>query len=612
MQGGVTFDGFTTIVAQDADTHPSFLPPGYVAESVNRTFRGGINRTRPSIRNINLIPGDGESETIVDDIRQSNFQGAKEYRAVKSTSADGIVCSFGGVIYFIQIVGTEGKVYKLIDGNDPSMMHTWFCQAEDWMYIQNGYQNPIAWDGVVGNPATRLNPADDKMPIGTIMAYAFGRVFVSDRYNQITASDIIFGNGFTDTSNTQNFTETTYWAEGGSFSTPASMGNITAMEVMPIIASNSRGQGELVVLCENGAFTLDVSIPRLEWKDAQIQRVSLIGRGCFSPYTALVNSELWFRSSDGWAFYSNSQGDFNRYFVLRKLSREVDKWVAQDTPWLKQFASTIFWNNYVISTVSPDLARINGSPNLTRFHRGMVVLDLDMSASPSPDASVSFRWNGLWTGVRPCQLVTANIQGDKRAFAFSFDSDNQNRLYEFTKYNSDDYGPGGTKEIESFFITGRYGFAAGQRSNSFMRKKLTGAEIWVSEIASKATISADYRADSEVCWHLLQDPFTLGCGSCQPLGEECEPKLPSVFYKRLTTTTPSIKECNPIEKIPSVEGSEFQLKVMATGVVTFDRIRVAANVKDNEASLTGICASDDEACIPQECCPEEYFTYSIV
>ncbi len=243
----------------------------------------------------------------------------------------------------------------LTDWNDASLMNAWFVQAEDRVYIQNGYQYAIAWGGVVGAvsatlitantyceivtvgttdytligapsntvgikftatgtatgsgtvsmPAYRLFPGKGQMPIGTIMEYAFGRVFVSDKYNQIYASDIIFGAGFTDTTNTQNFTEITYWAEGGAFSTPAMMGEITAMKVMPYIGGNLRGQGELVVLTSNGAFSMDVSIPRTLWNTSNIQRISLLGRGCTSSNVALVNSELWFRSHDGWAFYSN-------------------------------------------------------------------------------------------------------------------------------------------------------------------------------------------------------------------------------------------------------------------------------------------------------------------
>ena len=294
-------------------------------------------------------------------------------------------------------------------------MHTWFVQAEDRVYIQNGYQNAITWGGDLNDPARRLNPFLKKMPIGTIMEYAFGRVFVSDKFNQIYASDIIYGAGFTDTLNTENFTEIGYWAEGGAFAAPANMGNITGMKVMPMLSGNLRGQGELVILCENGAFSMDVSIPRADWNTSNIQRISLLGRGNTSPYVTTVNSELWFRSHDGWAFYSNSQSEFYRYFSMRKLSKEVNKWVGRDTPWLKQFASTMYFDNYLISTVAPEIKRTD-APGLNRYHRGMVVLDLDQGSSPAPDAQLTFQveWAVDWhpphpTHCRPDQRREAGV-----------------------------------------------------------------------------------------------------------------------------------------------------------------------------------------------------------
>ena len=67
---GSVFDGFLSVVAQDAATHPSYLPEFFVSESVNRTFRGGINRTRPSIRQLQISSGENQSATIVNDIRE--------------------------------------------------------------------------------------------------------------------------------------------------------------------------------------------------------------------------------------------------------------------------------------------------------------------------------------------------------------------------------------------------------------------------------------------------------------------------------------------------------------------------------------------------------------
>jgi hypothetical protein len=609
---GSVFDGFTSIIAQDADTHPSYLPPSMVAESVNRTFRGGINRTRPSIRNINIVAGTDQPSTIVNDIQNGNFQGSFAYRAVNYQSADGLLLSVSGKIYFLKIIGNTAYAYKLIEGNDPGMMHTWFVQAEDRVYIQNGYQNAIAWGGDLNVAAYRLNPYLKKMPIGTIMEYAFGRVFVADKFNQIYASDIIFGAGFTDTTNTENFTEIGYWAEGGAFATPAMMGNITGMKVMPQIGTNLRAQGMLVVLTSNGAFAMDVSLPRAQWATSQMQTISLLGRGCTSPYLALANSELWFRSHDGWAFYSNSQSEFARYFSLRKLSREVNKWVSNDTPWLKQFASTMFFNNYLISTVAPQTFRATGVEGLNRYHRGMVVLDLDQSSSPSPDAQLTFRWNGLWTGFRPTQLLSAYILNEKRGFGFSFDTDNKNRLYEITTSHTDDYGVNGTVAIESFFTSGRYDFAQSGASNKFLRKRITGGEMWLSEIKGEVTSRAEFRPDSYPCWSELKVPTTYGCNPCSPVvTNECYPRRSGDTYKRYKFNSPDPSECNSISDIPTIEGSEFQLKISLTGAATVDRVRIMANIKNLEDSPIGDCPENDQECPDINCCPERYYDYSI-
>jgi hypothetical protein len=583
-----------------------------VAESVNRTFRGGINRTRPSIRNIPIVAGEGQDEIIVNDIQNGSFQGSYPYRATNLNTNDGILLSVSGVIYFLKLVNNIAYAYKLIEGNDPGMMHTWFVQAEDRVYIQNGYQNAIAWDGDLSVPAYRLNPYLKKMPIGTIMEYAFGRVFVTDRLNQIYASDIIYGNGFTDTKNTENFTEIGYWAEGGAFSTPSMMGNITGMKVMPQIGTNLRAQGALVILTANGAFAMDVSIPRAQWATTNMQTISLLGRGCVSPYTALANSELWFRSHDGWAFYSNSQSEFARYFSLRKLSREVNKWVSNDTPWLKQFASTMFFDNYLISTVAPETYRAAGVEGLNRYHRGMVVLDLDQSSSPSPDAQLSFRWNGIWTGFRPTQLLSALISGQKRGFGFSFDNDNKNRLYEFTNSTGSDFGANGTRQIESFFTSGRYDFAQSGASNKFLRKRITGGEMWLSEIKGEVTSKAEFRPDSYPCWSELKVPTTYGCDPCSPvLKTPCNPRRGGDSYKRYKFNSPDPSECNYISDIPVIEGSEFQLKINLTGAATVDRVRIMANIKNLEDSPIGDCPENDQECPDINCCPERYYDYSI-
>jgi len=710
-QDGRVFDGTTATIAMDAETHPSNLPQNYVSSCVNRSFRQGINATRPPFADLQINVAYGYPASTLTDFQTGNFQGAYPYKAVSPSSVDGIICSVAGTIYFLSIVNNVCTLYPLISGNDPTLMHTWFVQAENWVYIQNGYQNPIAWSGnVSGNPTNlqaegngaseinltwttnapgstftelqvqyediifttfalipalqtsliysapsstisysfqvrsvypdgsqspwsniattkannpaitpeqpnnvyRLNPAALQMPIGTIMAYAYGRVAVSDAQNNIYVSDIIYGNGFTNTANTQNFTEQTYWAEGGSFTPPANLGLITGMRVMPSLNINVRGQGELVIFCENGSFTLDLSQDRATWQLNNIQKVSLIGRGCRSPWSVTgVNNDVYFRSDDGWAFYNNAQVDFYNALSFRKISREVQPWVNYDTPWLRQFESAMFFDNRLIATVSPfTIANSNPNYGLHRPSRAMIVLDVEQESRVSPDSSMPTRWNGLWEGPQPTQLLTAQINGVQRGFCFSFDADGINRLYELQNSSVlatgvDDYSQVyGSVPIKSFFITKRFDFVPNEGASKFIRKQLVGGEMWVSNLKEEITASCDFRADSYACFNPLLDPIKIGLNECTPIATNCTPIVSQPRYQQIRFPSPDIDKCESFNEIPLQEGSEFQVKINLEGSCIVDRIRLAIIFRDKIDLPQGYCPdtfyNDPE---PVNCCP---------
>lgn len=696
-QDGRVYDGTTVTIGMDAETHPSVLPPNFVSSCVNRSFRQGVNSTRPPFTEIAITPAFGQDASILTDFQTGNFQGAIPYKAIKSGSVDGFVVSVAGTIYFLSIVNNIGTLYKLIGGNDPTMMHTWFVQAEDWVYIQNGYQDPIAWDGdisgkptnlqAVGNgssaieltwtdnalgavqneiqvqygstafytialinyaqvsysyPASssstsysfqvrsvypdgsstpwsniatttasntqitasqnnnvyRLNPVKDQMPIGTIMAYAYGRVAVSDANNNIYVSDIIYGNGFTTTSNTQNFTEQTYWAEGGSFTPPATLGQITGMRVMPSLNINVRGQGELVVFCENGSFTLDLSQDRTTWQASNIQKVSLIGRGCRSPWSICgVNNDVYFRSDDGWAFYNNAQVDFYEALSFRKVSREVQPWVNYDTSWLRQFESAMFFDNRIIATVSPFTVS-TADPSVCGLHRpsrAMIVLDVEQENTINPTSGMPSRWNGLWEGPQPTQLVTAQINNVERGFAFSFDGDNINRLYELQNSSClltgiDDYSVAyGSVPIGSYFVTKRYDFTPNPGASKFVRKQLAGGEVWVSNLKEAVTVSCEYRPDSYPCFTTLSQPISIGYDECSPVQSGCVPALSQPRYQQLKFPSPDINDCESFGQINLQEGAEFQIKIDISGACIVDRVRLSAIFNDSLDLPAGDC-----------------------
>jgi hypothetical protein len=711
------YDGTIATVAMDAETHPSVLPATYVSSCVNRSFRQSVNGTRPPFNDLQINLAFGYDESVLTDFQTGNFQGAWQYKAISPGSVDGIICSVAGTIYFLAIVNNIATLHRLISGNDPTLMHTWFVQAENWIYIQNGYQNPIAWSGnISGSPTNlqaqglvsaninltwttnaqgasfnelqvqydnnlfatfatisanqdsytyivptsttkysfrvrsiypdgsstpwsniaettvknssitpeepnaiyRLNPAANQMPIGTIMAYAYGRVVVSNAQNNIYVSDIIYGNGFTTTSNTQNFTEQTYWAEGGSFTPPASLGLITGMRVMPSLNINARGQGELVVFCENGSFTLDLSQDRTTWQLTNIQKISLIGRGCRSPWSITgVNNDVYFRSDDGWAFYNNAQVDFYNALSFRKISREVQPWVNYDTPWLRQFESAMFFDNRLIATVSPfTVANANPSYGLHRPSRAMIVLDVEMPSKTEADESLPTRWNGLWEGPQPTQLLTAQINGVQRGFCFSFDADGVNRLYELQNSSVlatgvDDYSQVyGSVPIKSFFITKRFDFTPNEGASKFVRKQLVGGEMWISNLKGEVTTSCDFRPDSYACFNALLDPIKVGLNECTPISSNCIPVVSQPRYQQIRFPSPDIDKCESFNQIPLQEGAEFQVKINLTGSCIVDRVRLSIIFNDRIDLPQGYCPdtfyNDPE---PVNCCPVNDLDY---
>jgi hypothetical protein len=711
------YDGTIATIAMDAETHPSVLPATYVSSCVNRSFRQGVNATRPPFNDLEIKLAFGYDQSILTDFQTGNFQGALAYKGISPGSVDGIICSVAGTIYFLSIVNNVATLYPIISGNDPTLMHTWFVQAENWVYIQNGYQNPIAWDGNISgqptnlqaqglvtsgikltwvnnapgatfnelqvqyggnifatfatipylqnyytyittsstepysfrvrsiypdgsftpwsnvattspntttltpespNNAFRLNPAAQQMPIGTIMAYAYGRVAVSTAENNIYVSDIIYGNGFTTTSNTQNFTEQTYWAEGGSFTPPANLGLITGMRVMPSLNINVRGQGELVIFCENGSFTLDLSQDRATWQLSNIQKVSLIGRGCRSPWSITgVNNDVYFRSDDGWSFYNNAQVDFYKALSFKKVSREVQPWVNYDTPWLKQFESAMFFDNRLIATVSPfTVANSNPSYGLHRPSRAMIVLDVDTPNAMESEGSMPTRWNGLWEGPQPTQLLTAQINGVQRGFCFSFDADGVNRLYELQNSSVlatgiDDYSQVyGSVKIKSYFVTRRFDFTPNPGASKFVRKSLVGGEMWVSNIKEQITASCEFRPDSYACFNTLLDPIDVGINACSPVVNDCSPIVSQPRYQQIRFSSPDINQCENFNEIPVEEGSEFQIKVNLSGSCIVDRIRLAVIFSDKIDLPQGFCPDtfyNDPN--PVNCCPVNDLDY---
>lgn len=587
----LVFDGHTSLFGMDADTDPTALKPVFVTKAVNRIFRGGKNDTRPSFQAMSLSFANDDDKLLFE---TGNVQGMWPYLKTTPGRFDGLAVSIAGTIFFIALVNESAYVSRIIDGNDKAPLHAFFVQAEEWLYVQDGHNPAIFWDGL--NAATR-SPGDpeNKMPIGSLMNYSHGRIFLANEFNEVRASDVMFGDGFTHTTNVQNFTETDYWQEGGAFIIPSSYGQITGMVTLPAIAANLRGQGELVVFAENGAMSLDVNLPRLQWKDAQIQKTALVGRGNLAPNALLtVNGDAWYKSADGWATYSNSRLDFTNRPSFRKFSRQINNWINSENPALRRYASHVFFDNRILGTTQPTLSltrTIEGAGS-HRYFKGIVSLDLDPASGTNGGDVINF--DGLWTGIRPTEMKVLR----DRLFAMSYDADGINRLYEINKERGDDNR---SKQIESFYVTRRMGGQASQ-SSEFLVKKFVGGELWVSEVDRASELSIEFRPDHCPCWTTFLSPVEFGNLHFASQRRD----------KHLKITSPDVDDCRPGTEELISTGTEFQLKVAAKGNVRFDRVRIYANELEPIPLKGDPCNADIQQEEPLECKVEDDFEYLIV
>lgn len=594
------YDGHTVLFGMDADSEPSLLDIKLVSKAVNRAFRGGKNKTRPPFRQLSLEFNTDEDKDV---FRFGNVQGACQYLKTAPGRRSGIVVSISGVIFFISLVNESAYVTRIFDGNSKTRMQVYFCQAREWLYIQDGESLPIFWNGLtVEGAASRSKGGEKKqMPIGRIMCYAHGRVFVANEFNQIAASDVMFGNGFTKSDNVQNFTENIYSNEGGYFTFPVELGEITGMIVLPEM-NNLRGQGELIVFGANGAQSFNVGLPRSTWKDAQIQKTILGSRGNQAPSSLIeVNGDPWYRSDDGWSSLTNSRIDDNQKMSFRKFSRDVNNWLDDDTAHLIYYASHIYFNNRLLGTVSPQLSLPRDPENGShRYFRGMISLDFDRASGLAGGAA--FNFDGLWTGIRP----TVMCKLGSKAIAFSFDADGENRMYEITKSTGNDNG---NKKIKSHYVTKRFAFRP-SGSSEFQVKRLTGGETWISDIRDQVGVEISYRSDNSPCW---QPFFSLTRTGCDEPEGGLPISKPRFKRWRMGTPDPDVRMAGS-DSLACV-GSEFQFLVEMEGNLKVDRVRLSSEL-DKEAELQGDeCSGDDDTrfnCELIDCKSVDDYEYLIV
>lgn len=488
---GLAFDGVTGWQGgMDGGKRGNLIGADQYQEGENVTCRGGNLRTRPVWKKLPLTfenelfydvaGGHGGNDPLIDTQSAFNehlFQGALYYDPPNDEAM--IVASIGGRMFKLVPRRTSFQVTELnLDKqNRRNIRAAYMVQADRFLLIQDGESSCIIYDGVSARRATQK-----EIPVGTMMAYGMGRVvLVGKNQKDIAFGDLYGSHEGEPGDSVLQFTETTYLSEGGAASVPFSMGHIKGLFFYPQ-QDTTMGQGELIVAAEKGMASFFLSLPREQWKNSTFQRMALLdigGRGhrAFTP----INGDVWFRAGDGWRMYRQARAESRGYAQL-PMSTEVGKYVDKETEALLYLASSIRFNNRLITTSTP-------IPNQGRpYHNGLLSLDFDVLSSFGQAKLPS--WDGHWSGVKVTQLVEGLFDGVHRAFAFGLE-DEQNVIYELVENETEDsVGP-----VTSYVIPRTFNF-----NSPFNETDLLDQELWVEGVKANTTPTIYFKPDRYPTW----------------------------------------------------------------------------------------------------------------
>lgn len=480
---------------------PVLLTPQEVAYAVNVTFRGGFATTRPSWRQRQLQFPNEETQMWFE---EHFVQGYDIYDPPNGEPV--IVTSVGGRLFAINQVSYGVTEFTPPDG-DRNGMDTpvvWFCQAEQFLIVQDGINQPIIWDG--GNQSRRAISDASEVPVGRQMAYGLGRLFVVDpTARKIFPGDFVNEDG----TSVIKFTEIDSLNGGGAITPSLSSGDITALK-FTTRPNTPTGVGQLLCFTRSNVTSFNPIPNRALWGSIEFGSIALITSGAVTGYsTVSVNGDIFYRAPDGIRSFIMAARDFDNQWGNTPQSYEMLRVMEQDTDQLLQFSSAVYFDNRLLMTCIP-------RPWKTRcFHEGLVALNFD-NVSSIYDKSVA-SYDGLWVGTQIYGLTSGYVDGEQRCHMLVKGEDNVTELWEIEKSKNFDTHPSSFDNdgipITSVLELGSFTFGDITRF-----KHLFNAEAWYDQIIGPFNRDYKFRPDEYPCyvdWYSVED-----CAKYKDCGEE--------------------------------------------------------------------------------------------
>ncbi len=435
-------------LGMNSQIDPMKLSDGFYRASMNTVNRGGIIQCRPGYQWKFTMP-------------EGKLQGGILLRPLFG-AVERLVFAVDGLIYsslypftsYTQVGGLEFR---------EDVENLFFCVAEKGakrnpdesiklitpyrvVMIQDGYTPPGVFDGNFGQHL----PDRDDCPIGTVMGWSGDRLWVI-RDRELFASDI---------NDPFSFREDDYLSNAKSFLLP---GPGTAMTEI-----NSTADAQLLVFTASTGTIFKSSIrQRSTWNSVEhFQRVLLPSVGCLAHRSPVTQFGLtWWYSQFGVTNLDTAQSAF-----ISSELRYQDGEMAISKGLLAQGLGGVAmaaFENYLLASV----------PHADVFNTHTWVLDhapAETKNVDSPDA-----WNSYWTGTRPVEWASGQVQGEDRIFQFSKDLDGQNRCWEAFSADRSDAGAPITWTVES----------RGYNNKNIDVKEFCFAEIKMSEFAGNVDVA---------------------------------------------------------------------------------------------------------------------------
>lgn len=579
----------------DGQLAPLLLAGNRSAKLVNGTVRGGNAGTRPSFGSINL--------TFTNDETRARFerfpiQGGRYYW---HPDTDGmLVCSIGGRIFAINILGTVTDITPSSGPNSATLPQVWMEQVEQYLVIQNGQDKAIIVEGITSRRAdpdktiivSSVEVPAPEVPTGTVMGYGLNRLVLANKDRTAFKVGDIAGGSTT----VLTFSATQYLNEAPEFAFPRQLGQIVAITFLAQ-ADTANGIGACLVVGSRGILAMDLTVPRTDWLDTDISRVVLLETGGVGANAyAQVNGDLFFRSLQGGIRSLRMARAEQSGWGKTPLSREVQNYLAYDTPRLLNYCQMARFDNRLFCTVVPTVS--DGHPN----HLGMLILNFDLISSLAGKTAPA--WEGLWTGITPTVFATGLFQGEERFLTLCHDQDGINRVYEIKKEEAFDIE---VERIPSVLHTRAMAF-----ESPYSRKELIGADLWLTNILGPTEFVVKWRPNGYPEW-TEWSRFTVcadqGNAACST-GECATLALTPRAVDRIQLSRPP-KSCSADGGNNELAfGYAFEFRIEWTGRATISRFRAHAN-RLVEDGLGGCPSSTENNCGSLQVCADDDFTYNL-